>query len=202
MYYPKSKTRENQHTSGGELFDPSTGANYVGFYHSTYDGKFYTESSHSINSKILTGTPATSGSTPDILVRPALIANFEYDTISAGKMSFLFSEIIPQPIYPSPTESDYQAGQFNRYFMRSVTTSRISEITQEDFQDVSSNPMFQSLTLIWKLTGPIHDDTFNPMSTIYGIADTNARTLGSNERSFKGISLYLSNLIELARITK
>lgn len=203
MYYPKSKVLENQHTSGGELIDPSTGNTYSGFYHVTYDGNFYTGASHSISSQPLTGTPATSGSgSVDILVRPAFIANFEYDTASDSKMSYLFSYVVPDPIYPSPATADYQAGQFNRYFMKSVTTNRIQELSQQGYQDVQSNPLYTSLTLIWKLTGPLHDNKSNPLSIVYGVADTNARTLGMNEKNMKGISLYLSNLIELAQITK
>lgn len=194
MYYPKSKILENQYTPGGELIDPSTGASYQGYYHVTYDGNVYTGASHSISSQPLSGTPSTTGSS-DALVRPSLIANFDYDNISQGKMSYLFQFILPGPIYPSPTGSDYQAGQFNRYFMQQVTNNKINEISQTGYQDLQQNPLYNSLTLVWKLTGPLHDT-----ATASGVADTNARTLAMNEKSMPGISSYLSNLIELARI--
>jgi len=194
MYYPKSKILENQYTPGGELIDPSTGNTYQGYYHVTYDGNVYTGASHSISSQPLSGTPSSTGSL-DPLVRPAYIANFDYDTVSQGKMSYLFKFTLPGPIYPSPTISDYSNGQFNRYFMQLVTNNKINEISQVGYQAIQQNPLYNSLTLVWKLTGPLHDT-----STSSGVADTNERTLAMNEKSMNGISLYLSNLVELARI--
>lgn len=193
MYYPKSKVLENQYTPGGELVDPSTGGSYKGYYHVTYDGNVYTGASHSIVSQPLTGTPSSTGSL-DPLVRPAYIANFDYDNISQGKMSYLFKFDIPTPIYPSPTTTDYSNGQFNRYFMQLVTNNKINEVSQAGYQAIQQNPLYNSLALIWKLTGPLHDT-----STASGVADTNARTLSMNEKAMPGISSYLSNPIELAK---
>ena len=184
MYYPKSKIQENQYTPGGLFIDPTTGNSYVGFYHTTYDGRAYTGVSHSISSMLLSGT-IPSASSSDILSRPSFIANFDYDRVSHGKMSYLFNLVLPTPIYPVPTSTDYKAGQFNRYFMQLITNLRITEISAEGYQNIQTNPLYFSLTLIWKLTG--------------NTANVNAKTLAMNESKMKGISSYLSNLMELSR---
>ena len=41
-YYPKSKIITNLYTNGGEYIIIETNQEYTGYYHKTYDGKFFT----------------------------------------------------------------------------------------------------------------------------------------------------------------
>lgn len=41
MYYPKSQIKPNQYTNTGEFLIASSNSEYIGYYYSTSDGKFY-----------------------------------------------------------------------------------------------------------------------------------------------------------------
>lgn len=41
MYYPKSQIKPNQYTNTGEFLIASSNTEYIGYYYSTSDGKFY-----------------------------------------------------------------------------------------------------------------------------------------------------------------
>lgn len=205
MYYPKSKIAESQYTGGGLLKDLSTGQTYRGFYHLTFDGKYFSGATHDITSEELglLQPAATSSGSIDPLVTAPFIANFQYDTITNSKMAFLNQGGLPTPIYPSPSEDDYSSGQFTRYFMQRIggKASDIREISKDGFNAVQKNPLYITLSLIWKLTGPKNDFTL-PSYTIYGVASTNSRTVGALNKTMHGIVQYLINPIELARITE
>lgn len=204
MYYPKSKIAESQYTGGGLLKDLSTGNTYRGFYHLTFDGRYFSGATHDINSEELglLQTAATSNGGIDPLVTAPFIANFQYDTITNSKMTFLNQGGLPTPIYPSPSEDDYTSGQFTRYFMQRIggKASDIREISKDGFNALQTNPLYITLSLIWKLTGPKYDFTL-PSYTIYGVADTNSRTVGGLNKTMHGIVQYLSNSIELAKLS-
>ena len=201
MYYPKSTITENQFTAGGLLRDPSSGNTYKGYYHSTYDGKYFTGVSHSLDSRELTllNTNDSNLLTDDVLIQPSYITNYNYGTITKNKMQFLFNVKVPVSYYPILTEKDYDNGQFNRYFMQNVggnqSQSNITEISATGYQDVSSNVLYSSLTLVWKITGPYYDSGMT-----FGVYDTNYRTVQSKKLVMKGIDKYLINLTEFARI--
>lgn len=211
MYYPKSKVTENQYTSGGQFVIASTGKSYEGIYHITYDQNYYTGATHTNSSQLLTkaspstsyiaassGVSTVSGSN---LIQPGLIANFEYDSITGGKFSFLKQEIIPVAYYPVLTAQNYATGVFTRYFAKRTGGSArdIKELSTDGFSDLTSNVLYLSTSLQWKLTGPMHDQIIDFNNTVYGVYDTNARSVAGAESSLPGITQYLGNLVELAK---
>lgn len=206
MYYPKSKVQESLFTNGAEFVLVSSGKAYKGYYHTTYDGNIYTGATHTTDSQQLKPSSQVSNVTTNTagsqVITPSLITNFEYDQITKNRFSFLKQESIPSPYYPILTTQDYIVGQFVRYFMKRVggTERDIKEISKDGFGQISGNLLYTSTQLNWKLTGPIHDNVVSPVMTVYGVVDTNERTLSGQEKTFPGISRYLSNLIELARI--
>lgn len=202
LYYPKSKIIENQYTSGGQFIYSSTGKSYEGLYHITYDQNYYTGATHTNDSQLLIKQGSSTTQTGSYLISAPYVSNFEYDTITDNRFSFLKQEIIPQPYYPVLTDQDYSTGYFVRYFMkRSGGSARyIKEISGDDFTDITTNVLYLSTSFQWKLTGPAHDQVIDYNNTIYGVIDTNARTVASNESILPGITQYLSNLQEFARI--
>ena len=203
MYYPKAKISTNQYTGGGLLKDTITGETYRGYYYVSFDGRYFSGVSQSISSDelVLIQSSSIAPGTINPLVAGSSIANFQYDTITKNKMSFLNQGGIPTPIYPSPDSDDYDNGQFIRYFMQRIggNAKDIKEISKDGVTALNNNPLYSTLNLTWKLTGPVNDIVL-PTYTIYGVASTNQRTALSLEKTMNGISKYLINPLELARI--
>lgn len=197
MYYPKSKIQENLYTNGSEFVDSITGKSYQGLYHVTFDGNFYTGITHETDSQLLKKLVTQQKLSPSgsNLVSPSIIANYEYDSINHNKFSFLKQEIIPQSYFPVLTDKDYDVGYITRYFSKRSggNAKDIKELSAKGYSDISSNVLYISTSLTWKITGPLHDQIIDLSTTIYGVWDTNARTVASAEFKFSGITVYLSN---------
>ena len=206
MYYPKSKIQENQYTNGSEFIDSKTGKPYQGLYHSTFDGNFYSGATHTSDSQLLkkgNTTPSNIPSSGSNLISPPLITNYEFDQITHNKFSFLRQEVIPQSYFPVLTDKDYSIGFFLRYFSKRTGGSvrDIKELSAQGFTDISSNRLYISTSFQWKITGPLHDHVIDLHNTVYGVWDTNARTVAKAESSLLGITSYLSNLIQFSKIS-
>jgi len=204
MYYPKSKIIENLYTNGSEFVVSSTGKPYQGLYHSTFDGNYYTGADHTNSSLQLSKNINTKTSTSGnvALVTPPLIMNFEYDSIINNRLSFLKTEIIPKSYYPILSDKDYTKGSFTRYFSKRTggTVKDIKELSADGFTNISTNVLYLSTAIQWKLTGPYHDKVIDRNNTIYGVWDTNARAVAQAESPLPGITQYLGNLIQFAKI--
>lgn len=170
MYYPKAKITENLLSSVGQFILKDTARPYQGPYYSTFDGKYFTGSVPSADSKQLISIKG----------------------ISSNKTND------PTSNHPVPTENDYKAGQITRYVSKRVNSGAdtIMEITKETSEALKNNPLYVTSSFPWKITGKLRDDKSNPNHPIYGVLDTNNRTLQSQEKQIPGISKVFINLIE------
>jgi hypothetical protein len=195
MYYPKSRIQENLYSSGGEFIYLNTGQPFQGFYHKTYDGRFFEGKTHDFNSSELksVSTAITSAQT-----QPVNLGSMIYDKASSGAYTYLKTMKTPASYYPSPDENDYKRGYIIRYFIKKANgaASTIQEVSSETAREAVKNPLYISTNLEWKISGPISDDNSDPMNPVKGVKDTNQRILIKKEREFSGISRYLTNLLE------
>ena len=196
MYYPKSRIQENLYSSGGEFIYLNTGQPFQGFYHKTYDGRFFEGKTHDFNSAELKSATLTNNTI--VSNQPVNIASMIYDKASSGAYTYLKTMKTPESYYPSPDENDYKRGYIIRYFTKKAngTASTIQEVSSETAREAVKNPLYISTNLEWKISGPITDDTSDPMNPLKGAKDTNQRILLKKEREFPGIARYLSNLLE------
>jgi hypothetical protein len=158
MYYPKSKIKENLYTNGGEYYFPS-GDEYIGYYHILFDGKIYTDKSHSPSSILLTNYISNKINVKidnDIII---------YNNIQKNQEILQIQEkIIPKYYYPNPTLKDYNKGIINRYFIKKKTDNNIIEISFEDYNLLKSKSslydynLYTFIELPWKISGNIKDD--------------------------------------------
>ena len=173
MYYPKSEITPNLYTGGTELVNAVTGEYYKGPYYTTSDGKFYTGSDYSPSAQELT--------------RPTI-------TTVQNTSS-------PKQYTPLPTAIDYTNGFFIRYVIKRVNSGfeTIKEINSKDFTSVQNNPLYNSVAFKWKLTGKLYDDLSNMNHPVYGIINTNKRTLLAEEKKVPGISKFFINLAQYSK---
>lgn len=108
-------------------------------------------------------------------------------------------------VFPTVLESDYTDGFIYRYFAKNVLTQFVYEIDEDTYNELFSNSasypseIYRVLKLQWKITGPYHDET-TASKVIYGVFDTNKRTIDKAKIEMPEISQKLYDLTQFAKI--
>jgi hypothetical protein len=169
MYYPKSQVTTNLY-SNNEFTVISTGEVYTGPYWKNSLGKYYTgttpqdlpslELSSIIsfdNEPVILNSINTSAEVYDALIAPSYdktIYEFSKQSTSENPTGLV-------PVYSpmTPTQQDYQAGEFRRYFCKKTNEVIYIEINkaQYDLLIVKSPEILWQLyfpfNIAWQLTG-------------------------------------------------
>lgn len=160
-YYPENRIITNLYTNGGEYVLKSDGTPYLGFYHSLYDGTFFT------------GKTQNDGFPAEIIPVPALSNNEDnslYVTITNEsdlkadnylrvKGGSPRDKRLPTPFYPNPTRQDYELGEFQRYFTKQINDYVFIEIDQETYDKLQGHSdeyywqLYFSISIPWELVG-------------------------------------------------
>ncbi len=182
MYYPKSKIKENLYTDGNLLID-KFGKSYKGYYYSTIDNRYFIGKEFSSKSK-------------------ELFLNTNQNDLSLSNESKIFNNINKQNIntdhpsfnYSFPTETDYQKGIYNRYFIKRVNGdyTNILEIDKIQYKTFKNNVLYISIEIPWKLR-----ITFE--KSIEDIFNSNNNTSKEADIKIKGLDNYLSNKLQFFR---
>lgn len=156
MYFPLSQITPNLYTNGGEFQFKTTGQPYIGYYFTTSTGQVF------------------SGRTPDDNPVSELIKLIEVSTtsillpevITLGDPIYNNTVKLPlntiyKPIYnPNvPTTSDYQTGEYRRYFCKKTNEIIYIEIDKNTFDKLASKSedilwsLYQPFDIPWNLTG-------------------------------------------------
>lgn len=196
-YYPKSKILENQYTSGTEYQRIDTNQPYVGSYCILSDGRYFTGKTLLENSIELKKIELTQKNAfPSMFLSGNLF----------NKIPFLNSLSKQQELRPTIltiSNHEYQRGFVTRYFAKKLNVDgiQIFEITQQDHNDIINktgkyHPIYQSISMDWKITGPDRDNFDNSLNPTYGIIDTNKRTLEIKEKEMSGIKKYFEGRLK------
>lgn len=190
MYYPKNKIQANLYTSGGELINSTTGKIYIGYYHKTFDGKYFSEKENILSS-----------------IELFILSAYKKDLSYSG---FIYRNNVDVKIPDNqinhdktlPTKNDYDNGYFIRYFIKRVNggVETIREVNSSDYVNFINDILYITCDIKWKLIGPVYDNKTDPNNFISGVFDTNERNVKTKEKEMSGISKYLVNLIEYAII--
>jgi hypothetical protein len=210
-YYPLSRILPNLYTRGDEYLDPN-GKPYSGRYYLTYDNKAYSGISP-INGTNQPLRRITAGSIASNAVRTP--AGNTYAALSLQKTPANPQESIDvelrelKPYYPIPLQSDYSRGYFTRYFAKNVTgPGYIVEISQNDWSkiqngDISEDVLaYETINMLWQLTGPLHDTRVSQYQIIGGVYDTNKRVTEAKAKGFNGLLNFIDGeYTKFAKIT-
>ena len=209
-YYPLSQIKTNLYTDGTE-YATSDGVAYKGFYYKTSTGQLFTGKTpqdlpslelfiQSTNNPEIVDisktknkfrvTPALPADDVDPEVNPDYLENSiiynEYVFISKPfKESYL-----PYYLPMTPTQQDYQVGEFRRYFAKKTNEIVYVEINKEQYDlIIAKNP-----NILWQLYFP-----FNLSWQIMGDKEQTARTnknivdLTSRRLQLPKLGDYLNN---------
>ncbi len=191
LYYPNTHIVTNLYTPGKEWMYEN-GAEYAGYYHRYIDGA------------VMSGATFQSGVSRSLIPYIEIVlqpTNAIYDILKEKK---IYKS--PRQIYPIPKLNDYEAGKISRYFIKRRNFSNFQDIIEIDKDQYKSwaqpkigidESLYEAITLDWKLTGPLNDNT-DSENPIYGVYDTNNRIVELKNRSFPGLRAFLTNFIELS----
>ena len=195
-YYPSFRVITNQSTSGGEFL--LNGKTYVGKYYITYDKKAYTGPSPQIGpsellERDLDYSYKVIPTNPNVLSTidersGAITGTHSKNTIS-GK---------PNSHYPQPTEDDYKKGYIIRYFTKKENEAGfITEISEDTYNAIINGNadfdirLYQTTTILWKLTGTLRSVRYSQYNIIPGIIETNERLTLAANKTFLGILEFI-----------
>lgn len=212
-YYPLNRIISNLYTRGTEYKTPD-GKLYAGRYYTTYDSKAYTGANPAIGTNLLL-TPVTQDPEYHEGGRQANRSTEDYrnaqgDTQleSAIDNNGRLTELTP--FYPTPTNQDYARGYFTRYFAKTVSgPGSIFEISKMDFTKIQNGDIavenilgYESIDMLWQLTGPLKDTRISQYQIKGGVFDTNKRVTETKNKVFNGLLDYIGgDYIKFARIT-
>jgi len=204
-YYPQTQIKQDLYTRGGQFALPN-GKSYAGKYYTTSDGKIYTGINPAIGASELL-TPITANTTGFTLEQSTYAAsNLPLNqtlTQSDLKLTTLTS------YFPIPLPTDYARGYFTRYFAKYVTgPGYVIEISQTDWTKIQNGQVsstslgYLSTSILWQLTGPLHNTRLSQYQIIGGVYDTNKRTTDAAALNFVGLKAFIGeDYIKFAKIT-
>jgi len=212
-YYPLSRIKTDLYTRGN-TYKLSNGQPYTGRYYLLYDGTAFTGANPvvgtnqeliPINDRLAVVNATTSASTAYTLSTSTNSASSKNLNATLNEQSL--EEL--QPYYPTPVQSDYQLGYFKRYFAKNVTgPSYIIEISQSDFANVQNGVygstvlVYETISMLWQLTGPLHDTRVSQYQIIGGVYDTNKRVTEGKATNFRGLVEYIGgDYTKFAKVT-
>jgi len=183
-YYPSFAITANLNTQGAEFV--LNGQNYSGSYYETYDGRAFTgpNPEQGPNQELQRIPYYASAPGLDNLNLSARRKRQIAETIAVGESTY----------YPQPTEQDYRKGYLIRYFTKKENERGfVTEISQDEYNSIVNGTadfdisIYQTTTILWKLTGPLKSTRQSQYNIIPGIIDTNQRLTESANRTFLGI---------------
>lgn len=100
---------------------------------------------------------------------------------------------------PNPSEKDYGRGYIARYFAQNVSdiNSPIFEINENTFTRIQSNPLYTSVSIKWRLTGPKETQYREDGQVLdMNVSESNRRAILLHYAKIPNLKLYLPNLLQ------
>ena len=190
MYIPKNKIVPNLFTNGGEYQIKSTKQEYSGFYYKVYNGKIFTKKNpNELNSVELIPITVSNPIDPlkDVTSRINLNSPnpviLKYLNLKKKPTNDDMPKKIPQQSYPNPTQEDYEAGSFTRYFLVKINTNQYTEVSKEIWDKIDSKDSsylweyFRPFTIDWQLVGD-REEVFESNKKLTLLAERNLNRSG------------------------
>lgn len=180
-----------QYTKGGEY--SLNGRDYVGEYHIA-------------NNKAFTGPNGTIGSKELTKYYPHNMV-YTYDSLfQFKKIESTFKQ--PMDAIIIPTEGDYLAGMYERYFLQSLIDMQKMpiEVSKTAYQSLGKpngldNESNIPITVMWTLTGPLRSYADSNGYIVQGIYEKNEAQVLKLSTAYPNIQYKLKNYLEFARPT-
>lgn len=155
-YYPKSQVKTDLYTKGGQFQIKSTKKEYTGYYWKNSKGEIFTKKNPNVGgSEILEVIPKLPLSTSNTVTYAE--GNDVYNKLK--KIDITKSLLLPSYSKPSPTNQDYEYGNFVRYFAKKNNENLYIEVSKSTYDKLNKKDKkyaygsYSIFQLIWTLTG-------------------------------------------------
>jgi len=188
MYYPKSQTKTDLYTQGGEYVFLGTNNIYSGSYFTTGDGKIFTGKNP--NNKPNIPLEPVSINLNDFQPNNPELEEFPntYDIIDdnyywAKNMDINNTTPAPKPpiqILPTPNSNNYNIGEIQRYFASKINEIKYIEINEHQFslfinkESTIQHTLYKVFQIPWVITGN--------RSSVYNV---NLNTVNRTQKDFQ-----------------
>jgi hypothetical protein len=205
-YYPLTRIRSNLYTRGNEFTAPD-GKPYTGRYYLTYDNKAFTGINPVLGTNLELNTIPLASSTNNATSNAYTVASTQNTQKKTKESNVTLSEL--SSYFPVPIASDYSRGYFTRYFAKTVSGAQyVTEISQMDYSQLQNGNVsptvlgYESTSMLWQLTGPLHDTRLSQYQVQGGVYDTNKRVTEAKQKGFVGIVEFIGgDYVKFAQIT-
>ena len=164
MFIPKSKYTVKR--TPGREFEDSKGNTYVGSVITLYTGKAY------------------AGTSPSDLGK-------ELFPLYTFRSKLEATDVNLRQEYPKPTERNYEAGTYTRYFLIDGRDRKIYEVGRETYSRLPKVNFVSKVEVPWNLIGPVEDTKLGDY--IYpGTGKKNQQIIDQLEKAVPGFKDFLS----------
>jgi hypothetical protein len=194
MYYPLSQIISNLYTNGSEFIYLNNKSPYTGYYWKTSTEKYYTGKTPQDlpTEEIILFDNNKQQTSP---ISPLSIdAYYNQDDVVSIEYLILTNPSPPSPLptySPTiPTQTDYQVGEYRRYFCKKTNEIIYLEINKDTYDKLVNKDskilyqLYQPFNLPWQLTGD--------KSQVF-ITNKNITELTSKQQKLPMLSEYLRN---------
>lgn len=112
-----------------------------------------------------------------------------------------FPEIITNyPVYKKvyPSQNDYDAGLYSRFFVKKINDKIIYEISKDDYEEISEN-LYIKISVDWRVSGK-RNDVFKDKVKIYeGVYEYNKSQIDFFKKTMIGLENVLRDPLEFWR---
>jgi hypothetical protein len=197
MYIPKSNIIETGYDQNNRFVIISNNQIYKGYWHKDSKEKYWSGKEHTNESLELRDTIFSGDITLDYILK-----NNQTSYGFTKHYDFNLNSTLYKNEFVKPTEDDYNKGYYTRYIaqLKASTQPYIIELSKENYtaltEDIPTFRMYNTISLLWKLTGPEYDVIKNNIRVESGIVDTNLRSIQHASKTIPDISKLLTNPLQ------
>lgn len=103
--------------------------------------------------------------------------------------------VYPVNFVPNPVKAEYDLGKTSRYFVKKINSGEISEVSKNNFNDVS-DILYTKVFLTWYISGPKNNIKQGYVVINKGVTESNKESIATAEQSMKGIKNYLTDYLQ------
>ena len=174
-YIAKTKYNKPKSTPGGEFTYKDTGKDYKGSYFEDYKKRYF------------------AGATPDDKGGELIKVRTELPGQLLTAAAALLAIALKSFFKPKVKNSDKNKGSIKRYFVQSKNTTKIAEVSKEDYLAIRTElPNKNFATVDWIIKGPAEDKNFNGYP-FEGAASKNKKAIQALEKQMPGISTFITD---------
>ena len=165
-YIPKNRIITDLYTNTNELIYKDTKEFYTGYYWKDFKGKYYAGKNPNVRPVRelinLSPTEEDNNQSPTSQISITSTSPLDVETYSKLKnvnLNNIPKQLIPQHLYPKPTEDDYKLGVFDRYFLYKQNEPIFLEVDEDTYKGVKDEDSkyyftpYTSFLIAWTITG-------------------------------------------------